>query len=367
MNNRVEKEGKYYLYRHIRLDSNEPFYIGIGTKKLNRSLTSKGVYSRANTRNKRSVYWKNIVAKTEYKVEILLESDDYEFIKQKEIEFITLYGRRNLGKGTLVNLTDGGEGALNAICSESTKEKKSLKLKGLPVSKETKLKAEEYQQNLIKNIRDEIVGNIYVTNQGATIIVENYEGSKKTHIKFIKTGVERICTLSEVKNGTLKDYFYPSVAGVGYIGGKVTNKKAHISWTTLLDTNKNNYGICKEWLNLQNFTKWFEENYIEGWTLQTNILEAIKTEVSSENSYFIPKEFGSKFLHTQGYQIRKDGKLSAKFLNKHLGYFNSKEEAIERYKEVKKEHILKIADKYKNILPIEVYEKIINYEIQIKK
>lgn len=24
--------GKHYLYRHIRLDKNEPFYIGIGTK-----------------------------------------------------------------------------------------------------------------------------------------------------------------------------------------------------------------------------------------------------------------------------------------------------------------------------------------------
>lgn len=24
---------KYYLYRHIRLDKNEPFYIGIGTKR----------------------------------------------------------------------------------------------------------------------------------------------------------------------------------------------------------------------------------------------------------------------------------------------------------------------------------------------
>jgi len=26
-------ENKYYLYRHIRLDSNKPFYIGVGTKK----------------------------------------------------------------------------------------------------------------------------------------------------------------------------------------------------------------------------------------------------------------------------------------------------------------------------------------------
>lgn len=28
----IVDEGKYYLYRHIRLDKNEPFYIGIGTK-----------------------------------------------------------------------------------------------------------------------------------------------------------------------------------------------------------------------------------------------------------------------------------------------------------------------------------------------
>lgn len=28
----IEPEGKYYLYRHIRLDKNQPFYIGIGTK-----------------------------------------------------------------------------------------------------------------------------------------------------------------------------------------------------------------------------------------------------------------------------------------------------------------------------------------------
>ena len=29
----IDNYGKYYLYRHIRLDKNEPFYIGIGTKK----------------------------------------------------------------------------------------------------------------------------------------------------------------------------------------------------------------------------------------------------------------------------------------------------------------------------------------------
>ena len=39
------------------------------------------------------------------------------------------YGRRDLGKGTLVNLTDGGEGSYGVIQSNDTKEKRSDSLK----------------------------------------------------------------------------------------------------------------------------------------------------------------------------------------------------------------------------------------------
>jgi hypothetical protein len=52
-----------------------------------------------------------------------MESDDYEFIKQKEIEFIALYGRKNLGKGSLVNLTDGGEGTIGYVVSIGARKK----------------------------------------------------------------------------------------------------------------------------------------------------------------------------------------------------------------------------------------------------
>lgn len=34
-------EGKYYLYRHIRLDKNEPFYIGIGNNLNKKNLLIK--------------------------------------------------------------------------------------------------------------------------------------------------------------------------------------------------------------------------------------------------------------------------------------------------------------------------------------
>ena len=65
-----------YVYRHIRLDTNQPFYIGIG-------IDNKSKYHRANTHHGRNNYWKNIVKKTDYAVEILFEHEDKDFIKQK--------------------------------------------------------------------------------------------------------------------------------------------------------------------------------------------------------------------------------------------------------------------------------------------
>jgi len=100
---------QYYLYRHIRLDKNEPFYIGIGSK-LNSYTNFKQEYKRAFSKCNRNNYWKNIVFKTKYEVEILYESDNYEVIKEKEKEFIALYGRINLEGGILCNISGGGGG-----------------------------------------------------------------------------------------------------------------------------------------------------------------------------------------------------------------------------------------------------------------
>jgi hypothetical protein len=115
----------HYLYRHIRLDKNEPFYIGIGTKPK-AFLYYSTEYNRAYNKSRRNNIWKKITNKTSYEVEILLESDDYDFIKQKEIEFIALYGRINNKTGILTNLTDGGEGTKGLVISLSTREKIGL-------------------------------------------------------------------------------------------------------------------------------------------------------------------------------------------------------------------------------------------------
>ncbi len=71
------------VYRHIRLDKNEPFYIGIGKNT-----------QRAKTKSNRNNHWLNVVSKTDYEVEILFENISREQAIKKEIELILLYGRK---------------------------------------------------------------------------------------------------------------------------------------------------------------------------------------------------------------------------------------------------------------------------------
>lgn len=98
---------KYYLYQHIRSDTDQIFYVGIGTK-----LKKYSPYFRAYSKQHRNFMWRNIVKKAGYTVEILMESDDRKDISLKEIEFILKYGRRDLGTGILTNMTSGGEGLI---------------------------------------------------------------------------------------------------------------------------------------------------------------------------------------------------------------------------------------------------------------
>ena len=109
-----------YVYRHIRLDTNRPFYIGIGSD-------SEGNYTRAAKKDRtRSKHWHNIINAHGYEVEIMIDGITWEQAQEKEIEFIALYGRKQRG-GILCNLTDGGGGGLGMVTSEETKKKQSLK------------------------------------------------------------------------------------------------------------------------------------------------------------------------------------------------------------------------------------------------
>jgi uncharacterized protein (DUF488 family) len=152
-----------YVYRHIRLDTNQPFYIGI-------SNIADIDYKRANLKSGRNKYWNRIIDKTDYRVEILFDDIDFDYAKEKEIEFIKLYGRSNSKYGTLCNLTDGGEGTTGAILSDEHKNKISLATKGKVLSGETKRKIGIAN----KNMSDETRKKLSDINKGNT----NWVGRK---------------------------------------------------------------------------------------------------------------------------------------------------------------------------------------------
>lgn len=99
----IVDNGKYYLYRHIRLDTNKPFYVGVGTKHR-----KSRDYRRAESFKNRNKIWQSIYNRTSIEVEILLESNDVNFIAEKEKEFIGLHGRICKNNGSLANLDFGG-------------------------------------------------------------------------------------------------------------------------------------------------------------------------------------------------------------------------------------------------------------------
>ena len=117
------------VYEHIRNDTNEVFYVGIGREEK-RAYEKKG----------RNPHWKNIVNKVGYTVNIVYKDIEHKEAKKIEILIIEKYGRKNLGIGNLVNMTDGGEGVFGLIHSEEARRKISERHKGIPKSEEHKNK-----------------------------------------------------------------------------------------------------------------------------------------------------------------------------------------------------------------------------------
>jgi hypothetical protein len=160
-----------YVYRHIRLDKNEPFYIGIGSDvNYNRAYEIK--------KNRRNIVWSRITSKSKIEVEIMLDGLTWFEACEKEIEFIKLYGRLDLGNGILANLTDGGDGTLGVIVSKETRKKSSERFSG----KNNPMYGKKNSQESIERGRLKRLGQP-AWNKGKTGIYSDSQLKKMSEIK----------------------------------------------------------------------------------------------------------------------------------------------------------------------------------------
>lgn len=163
---------KFYVYRHIRLDTNTPFYIG------------KGSDNRAYRLDTRNTYHKRVSTKHGCKVEILKyfnnEQDAFKFEKS----LIKLY--KSLGYCE-TNMTMGGEGTSGLtpwnkgikipkwICIKMSKNRTGFR-KPTPHTLETKIKIsnsklgiKQSKENIIKRMKNKYSPFIVYTKDGIYI------------------------------------------------------------------------------------------------------------------------------------------------------------------------------------------------------
>lgn len=106
----------FYTYVH-RKPNGEIFYVGKGKDK------------RAWSHNSRNRFWKGVVAKYGYTVEIIDDNLSEQQAFELE-EFLISYCKTRKQGGTLVNFTDGGKGTKGVTVSPESRAKRSLSSKG---------------------------------------------------------------------------------------------------------------------------------------------------------------------------------------------------------------------------------------------
>jgi len=235
-------------------------------------------------------------------------------------------------------------------------------------------------------------------NYGMMRIIE-YNCYRNIKVKF-KTGYIIKTNYDAFKKGEVKDYLFPSILGIGYIGiGKykpsINRKmtKEYITWKGMLTRcydsyyiNKNltyqNTTVCKEWLNFQNFAEWFNENHYE---LKNEKVSIDKDIIKRGNNIycesfcsFVPQSINSLLIKcdkSRGkYPIGVSfHKTSNKYEShiciegelKRLGYFNTPITAFNVYKKAKEKQIKIMANKYKKVLDKRIYKSLIKYKVKI--
>lgn len=178
------------------------------------------------------------------------------------------------------------------------------------------------------------------------------------------------------------------VLGVGVKGGDVASvngkpTQAYRTWCNMLERCYSprcqklhptyiDCSVCKEWLQFPTFKAWFDENYIEGWAMDKDLLVGGNKKYGPDTCIFIPQSINNLFIdHGRGRGEYLIGvcfhKIAGKFIayvtidgkQKHLGYFDDANEANKVYLIAKKANVLRMAEKWKNEIQPKLYDALL--------
>lgn len=238
------------------------------------------------------------------------------------------------------------------------------------------------------------IGEKHIINDGYEVEITEYVNAHNCTIQFKSGIVLNGIIYAHLNNGRVKNPFHPLVYGVGCFGvGDYTSKvngkltEAYIAWEGMLERcysekyqekypTYKNCTLDEKWYNFQIFNKWFENNYIEGFHLDKDILIKGNKTYSPETCCFVHQEINKLFTKCNKSRgeypigVTKKGNkfqttLSINGKTTYLGCFNTIEESFQIYKIAKEENIKKLANKYKHQITENCYQALINYKVNI--
>lgn len=225
--------------------------------------------------------------------------------------------------------------------------------------------------------KEEYENKTFTSAMHGDFTVLKYNSCNDVDVIFIKTKHCTNTNSAQIRKGVVKDVMSPVVLGVGFLGNgahkpSVNNRAtpAYKSWISMLQrcyekrylTNqpKNRHvKVCDEWLNFQNFSKWYDINHhnytVEKYQLDKDLL-GDGTMYSPDNCCYLPRIINKAIQRGQGVfaSPHHNGKYRA-ISSKHskivsIHQSHDKEEVYQSYLAFKRGYILELINEYNDEL-----------------
>ena len=259
-------------------------------------------------------------------------------------------------------------------------------------------KLEKERQRLNRQANDS-VGKVCKSLNSGDFKIVKYNNSKNVEIRFINTGYETSVRLGQVKSGSIKDPYAPSVYGVGVVGTKYpiaingVQTKEYMLWKRMLERcyserfkkKRPTYEGCEvsdKFKSYEYFYEWCHKQIgfgNDGWHLDKDLITKGNKVYSESTCVFIPAEINSLLIKREalrgeyliGVCWNKTNKAfmaqvgRSKGGSEHLGYFKTELEAFKAYKKAKEVFVKEQANKWKSQIDEMAYNALMKYEVNI--
>ena len=235
-------------------------------------------------------------------------------------------------------------------------------------------------------------GGIHTTKQGYNVEIIRYYNSLNSTIKFLTERGTILYNVNyeRIKKGTVANPYHPNKFK-GFIGEGAYQSStilghphAYKVWSDMIKRvycdkyhiKKPTYkeiSLCEEWHNYQNFAEWFDNNYVDGWKIDKDIICPECKVYSPETCAFVPDDINGMFISSKSYRgslpigvVKKKKHFEAYFRGKFLAYSKDDIEYLfSVYKTTREKYTKEIAEKYKEVVDERIYNALIKFEVNI--